>query len=291
MDRTAHPRTAQHHAEQHAGHDEAGLADLLDLDAQALGTALDELVDWVATLAPDAPRTVLDLGAGTGTGTLALTRRFEHASVVAIDSSALMLTRVEAAARRDGVRERVRTVLADLDETLPPTDEVQVAWASSSLHHVADPDRLLRRVHDALVPGGVLAVLEIESMPRFLPHDIGFGRPGLEDRCHAAVEASGWNAYPDWRPYLERAGLEVVGRYRVDTGTRPVPSSTPRYAHSWLGRLRSALGDLLDADDRTTLDRLLAQDDPAALLHRPDLTSRGSRIAWAARRPLTEESS
>ena len=64
----------------------------------------------------------------------------------------------------------------------------------------------------------------------------------------------------------------------------PAPPSTGRYAHAVLSGFRSALDGRLAADDLTTLDHLLADDNPDALMRRGDLTVRGSRTAWAARR-------
>src|SRR3954464_10839167 len=110
----------EHHAaERHRHEDETALADLLDLDAQVAASCLAEIVGWVTAWAPGTPGTVVDLGAGTGTGSLALARRFGTAEVVAIDKSAVMLQRLRRAARGQGVDRRVRTVQADLDAGWP----------------------------------------------------------------------------------------------------------------------------------------------------------------------------
>lgn len=273
----------QNHLDQHAHDHEAGLADLLDLDADVLGSSLDEVTAWAQRHAPDVVRTVVDVGAGTGTGSLALARRFPTAEVVAIDRSAAMLERLRAAALPDGPADRLLVVQADLDVAWPDVATVDVAWASSSMHEVADPDRLFRDIRAALNPGGLLVVVEMDSLPRFLPDDVGRGRTGLEARCHEAVARLGWNAYPDWGPHLEQAGLELAARRSFTTEASPAPPSAGRYAHAYLSRIRSALDGRLAGDDLDTLDRLLG-DAPDALLHRRDLTVRGSRTAWAARR-------
>ncbi|MGW0803432.1 class I SAM-dependent methyltransferase [Nonomuraea sp. NPDC002799] len=273
-----------HHHHVAADH-ETALADKLDLDAKVLGAYLDEMTGWVRQHAPGSPRKVVDVGAGTGTGSLALARRFTTAEIVAIDRSAVLLDRLRAAVRGQGLDDRLRVVPADLDVAWPAVDAVDVAWAASSLHHVADPDRVLRDIRAALNPGGLLVVIEMDALPRFLPDDIGLGRPGLEARCHEAAARAGWNAHPDWRPHLERAGFEPAEQRRFAIDASPAPPSTGHYAHSVLNGFRSGIAEHLADDDLATLDRLLTGDHPDALLNRPDLTVRGSRTAWAARRP------
>ncbi|MFD4180845.1 class I SAM-dependent methyltransferase [Rhodococcus sp. NPDC058514] len=272
------------HAHHHGHHDEAGLADMLDLDAEVHAAALGEVTDWVGRHAPDAPRAVADIGAGTGTGTLALARRFPEAEVIAIDSSEVMLERLLASARGGGLADRLRVVQADLDAGWPAVGTVDVAWAALSLHHVADPDRVLRDIYDALNPGGLLAVVEMDALPRFLPDDVGVGRPGLESRCHEAIALANWNAHPDWRPHLEAAGFEIAEQRTFIFDASPAQASMARYAHTFLTRVRASLGDSLAADDLDALDQLLAGDHPGSLQRRTDLRFRGSRTAWAARR-------
>ncbi|WP_027502736.1 class I SAM-dependent methyltransferase [Rhodococcus sp. UNC363MFTsu5.1] len=276
---------AHGHHHEHGHHDEAGLADMLDLDAEVHGARLGEVTDWVGRFAPDAPRAVADIGAGTGTGTLALARRFPEAELIAIDSSEAMLERLLASARGGGPVDRLRVVQADLDAGWPAVGAVDVAWAALSLHHVADPDRVLRDIYEALNPGGLLAVIEMDALPRFLPDDVGVGRPGLESRCHEAIARANWNAHPDWRPHLEAAGFEIAEQRTFAFDVSPAQASMARYAQTFLTRVRASLGDSLDAADLDTLDQLLAGDGPGSLQRRSDLRLRGSRTGWAARRP------
>lgn len=255
---------------------------MLDLDAEVLGPFLDELTEWAAGHAPHSVRAVADIGAGTGTGTLALARRFAEADLIAIDRSEVMLDRVRSAADAQALDGRVRVVQADLDVAWPAVGPVDLAWAALSLHEVADPDRLLGDVRESLNPGGVLVVVEMDGFPRFLPDDIGFGRPGLEARCHEALLGGGWNTHPDWREHLVRAGFEVADQ-RAFPVRRPATPNAGRYALTFLTRAREFLADTVDADDLAALDRLL-DDGADSLTRRGDLTVRGSRTAWAARR-------
>ncbi|MCW2911731.1 MAG: Methyltransferase type 12 [Actinomycetia bacterium] len=282
-----------HHDHHHAGAeaDGAALAELLDLDAEVLHAYLSDVIGWVAELAAGHPRRrILDLGSGTGSGALALLRRFEGAEVTAVDVSAPMLDRLRDKAREQGVAGRVRTVQADLDAGWPDTGPADLVWASNSLHHMADPDRVLAQVFAALQPGGLLAVAEMDSFPRFLPDDLGIGRPGLEARCHAARDEVRAGEFPhlgsDWGPLLAKAGFtaDAERTFVIDLAP-PLPAPAGRYAQASLRRLRSADDGQLSADDLATLGILLDGDGPASILRREDLTVRTTRTVWVASRP------
>ena len=115
-----------------------------------------------------------------------------------------MLERLGEKSLSLALADRVRPVLADLDSSWPEIGTFDLVWASSSLHHMRDPDRVLSEVYSALVPGGVLVVSEIGTFPRFLPDDIGIGRPGLEARCNEAASKRIHEELPfigsDWGP-------------------------------------------------------------------------------------------
>ncbi|HSY15753.1 MAG TPA: class I SAM-dependent methyltransferase [Jatrophihabitantaceae bacterium] len=285
------------HGDRHADAAATGdLAELLDLDAEVFGAYLDEVTDWVHQFAAGSPAgispagTVLDLGCGTGTATIALARRFATAEVIALDTSELMLSRVRARAAELGLADRVHTVQADLDTAWPAVDSLDVVWASRSLHHLAEPGRVLQQTFAAMNPGGVLAVAEIAAQSRFLPDDIGLGRPGLEARCHAVLAELQAEQLPnlgaDWRSRLERAGFVVDAErtFAIDLKP-PLPAAGPRYAAASLRRIRAHVQDRLDAEDLATLDALLGSDGPHSLLQRDDLHLRSTRDVYLTRRP------
>jgi SAM-dependent methyltransferase len=282
-----------HHPGHHhsgAGNGEADMAELLDLEAEVLHAYLSDVIDWVGGLTAGQPGRIADLGAGTGTGTFALLRHFRAADAVAVDVSAPMLDRLQAKARELGMADRIRTVQADLDAEWPDLGPADLVWASNSLHHLADPDRVLAQVFTALQPGGLLAVVEMDAFPRFLPDDMGLGRPGLEDRCEAARAAQHASEMPhlgaDWGPHLTGAGFTIEARrtFAIDLAP-PLPAAARRFAQAWLRRLRSGLESVLSAEDLATLDTLTDGDGPASVLRRGDLTVRTTRTVWAARRP------
>jgi len=280
----------ENHDHGAADTDPAAWAELLDLDGEVLHGLVADVLGWVAGRAGDGPRRIIDLGSGTGTWALALAQRFPGAEVIAVDQSGPLLARLNEKAGELGVAGRVRTLEADLDTGWPDLDAVDLAWASASLHHLADPGRVLADVLGALRPGGLLAVVEMDSFPRFLPDDIGLGQPGLEARCQAAVRATAHHEMPhfgaDWGPMLGQAGFDVEAerRFAVDL-TPPLPALAGRYAQASLRRVRSGLDGRISADDAAVLDVLIDGDGPDGLLRRPDLSVRAARSAWLGRRP------
>jgi SAM-dependent methyltransferase len=262
---------------------------MLDLDAEVMASYLSEIMSWVGQHTDGIPRRVLDLGAGTGTGTVALARCFDPAEVIAVDAAEESLARIHAKVADLGLADRVSTVGADVDEGWPDLEPVDLAWASNSLHEMADPDRVFAQLFATLNPGGLLAVAEMDGFPLFLPEDIGMGRPGLETRVHEALAEARSDTQPrlgpDWEPNLVRAGFAVraTRRFTIELAA-PVPAATGRYAQTFLLTVRAGLADKLGAEDLAVLDTLNG-DGPDSLLHRADLVVRNTRTGWIAAKP------
>ncbi|WP_201776241.1 class I SAM-dependent methyltransferase [Streptacidiphilus melanogenes] len=277
------------HASTHSSaSDHHGQAGILDLDAEVLAAHLASITSWLPV--SSAPRDLVDLCSGTGAGTFALLARFPGARVTAVDSSAEHLHRLREKALERGVADRVRTVLADLDDAdWPDLGAPDLVWASASLHHMADPDRTLRRVRDALAPGGLLAVVELAGFPRFLPADAPEEAPGLEDRCHAVGHHDHAGRMPhrgaDWGPKLTAAGFAVEDGRTVAVDLPGAQcDAVGRYAVATLRRLRGSVAPGLSGADLAALDGLLDVDGPRSILRRADLGVRTERTVWAARR-------
>jgi SAM-dependent methyltransferase len=257
------------------------LAEILDLDADVLHEYHREVMTWVASLLPGRPR-IIDLGAGTGTAALALARQVPDAEVIAVDVSESMLEHLGRQARLLGVDGRVRTVQADLDQPWPALGPADLVWAAASLHHMADPGHALAQAFATLRPGGLLAVTELGSFPRFLPDPAG---AALEERCHAALAQArteaGMHMDEDWGARLAEAGFTIEAERHVDIALRPpLPAAAGRYALVSLQRARHGLDGRLGASDLAALDAVLAE-----LPDRDDLTVRTGRAVWLARRP------
>lgn len=259
----------RHWSRQHPGsHDQRRV---LDLDAEVFGDNLAAVLDLAGTR---AARSVVDLGAGTGAGSRLLRQRYPEARVTCVDNDPQMLELL----RQQGFT----AVEADLDDGFPalagsrsrtdPAAEapVDLVWASSSLHHVASPARLLSGVRRALAPGGVLVVVELADLPRFLRDPRA---ALLEQRCHAAAAAEGWNHHPNWTPVIEAAGFGVTDT-EVTTNARTTPAAR-EYAQQWLARFLHLAA--LTADDRDAVEALLE-----LMPHDTELEPRATRTAWVA---------
>ncbi|HTZ45057.1 MAG TPA: methyltransferase domain-containing protein [Jatrophihabitans sp.] len=268
-------------------HDDDHLDDLLDLDGEVLAGYWTEAIEWTVQRTGGHPcKKILDLGAGTGVGTIRLAGLFPDAEVTAVDLAEASLARLRATA--DGLRlaGRIRTVVADLDAGWPVPEPVDLTWASMSLHHLADPDRLLSTVHAATAPGGLIALAEFAEPLRFLPD--GFAGD-LEARCLAALRHRHTAELPhlgaDWAPHLAAAGFTTPQERRFDIAVNAIGNPAAlRYARLWLARLAHGLNDHAPAADRQALAGLVRGDGLDTLQRRGELVIRGTRTVTVARR-------
>lgn len=107
-------------------------------------------LEVLARLKLTGEETVLDGGCGSGRITQTLIERLPRGRVIAIDASPSM---VSAATERLGPQAYVR--VGDLLE-LDLAEPVDAVFSTATFHWISDHDRLFRRLHAALRPGGQL---------------------------------------------------------------------------------------------------------------------------------------
>jgi 2-polyprenyl-3-methyl-5-hydroxy-6-metoxy-1,4-benzoquinol methylase len=191
-----------------AAGDDARLADLLRQrdDRQALNERLlDPGQSWflwagaLASLLP--PLEVVDFGCGPGALSVSIAKWARR--VVAVDQSAEALARAKVHAAEQGVK-NITFLCEDLHRLSlkPATRDLVVI--SQSLHHVEDPEAVLREAARILVPGGRVVVLEL------MPHDETWVRGRLGHR-HLGFEPE---AMMDW---MKQAGF---GQLSLETHHR-----------------------------------------------------------------------
>jgi SAM-dependent methyltransferase len=281
--------TRDHDHAAPSGSPDGAMTGLLELDAEVLHDYWSAALDWVASAAPGAGR-LLDLGAGTGTGALGLARRFPAAEVIAVDIEPGSLARLRHKAHVLGLDGRVRAREADLDAGWPALGPLDLTWASMSLHHMADPGRVLADALAATRAGGLIAVAEFSAPLRFLRSDPGPGRPGFEERLAETLGRAHAQAMPTlgsaWAPRLADAGWDVTDerQFPIDLDP-PAHPRAAEYARAWFTRLAQGFTGELAPDDQAAFAALLAEDGPGALAAGAGLHIRGVRTVTLARRP------
>lgn len=107
--------------------------------------------DLLAQVPLRQPRLVVDVGCGPGNSTALLVERFPHATVVGLDASPDMLRKA---------RERLPQhtfVKADI-AAWSPEPGTDLLFSNAVMQWLPDHTTVLRRLLEALAPGGVLAV-------------------------------------------------------------------------------------------------------------------------------------
>jgi SAM-dependent methyltransferase len=249
-------------------------------------------------------RRILDIGSGPGVMTCVLAEAFPDAEAIAVDGTPGLLDRALARAERLGLGGRVTIRHTQLPEGLDGGHEhgegglgsADLVWSSKALHHLGDQQGVLNALAGVLRPGGLLAVAEGGLPMRFLPRDIGVGRPGLQTRLDVARERwfeimraelpGSTTLVEDWPAMLTRAGLTDVASFTslLDLPA-PLGETARAFLHADLARLRETVGEALDVEDRTTLDVLLDPGAPQGILRRPDAFVLSATTVFTGMRP------
>ncbi|WP_405621630.1 class I SAM-dependent methyltransferase [Streptomyces sp. NBC_00076] len=288
-----HAHATGHDQDHQAGHDHGHVhggtdidwsehAPMLESQAELFTPLYERALAWLGHKQTE-PGLIVDAGSGPGVVSCLLADAFPGARVVAVDGAEPLLERAGARAARLGVADRFGTLAGELPGVLDELDyPADLLWASRSLHHLGDQRAALAAFAARLAPGGTLALLEGGLPARFLPRDIGIGRPGLQARLDSLEEE--WFARmradlpgavaetEDWPALMAAVGLRHTGTrsFLLDLPA-PTTDRARAYAAAVLSRLRDGFGDRLEATDRATLDRLLDPEDPASVHRRRDV--------------------
>lgn len=293
------PVHAHAHTHAHGGDTDVDWSEMgphLETQAELFAPVHERIMAWLAE-AVTGPELIVDAGSGPGVVSCLFAQTFPKARIVAVDSTGPLLERARVRAARQGVADRFATLTGELPQVLDELDgPADLLWASRSLHHIGDQRAALAAFAAHLAPGGTLALLEGGLPSRFLPRDIGIGRPGLQARLDALQEE--WFARmraglpgsvaeaEDWSALLTSAGLRHTGTrsFLLDL---PAPASERAlgYAADLFTRMRDIAAEDLDPEDLATLDRLLDPADPASLHRRPDVFVLSAYTVHTAVRP------
>jgi 2-polyprenyl-3-methyl-5-hydroxy-6-metoxy-1,4-benzoquinol methylase len=177
----------------------------------AMGLAIARAVE--AKLGGNARPRLMDYGCGTGLCSLPLAARCS--SVLGVDSSTEMLARLEAKARAAGLQ-HVTTRRHDLTAEPLVGLEFDVILCAMTLHHVREIEKLLGRFHSMLLPGGLLALADLDK------------EDGSFHQDARGVEHHGFDR--EWiRQQLQAVGFAQVSFETATTIEKPGPSGEMRH--------------------------------------------------------------
>jgi SAM-dependent methyltransferase len=179
-----------------------------------MAPAAEAIADLVASSAGGGPLKVLDIASGHGLFGIRIAQRNPRAEIVAVDWKAVLAV-AEENARAAQISDRYRTAPGDAF-TVDFGDSYDIALVTNFLHHFDQPTctTFLRKVNQALKPGGRVVVLEFVPNPDRIspPFPARFSLTML-------AETPGGDAYTfdELRLQLENAGFSNVTAHGLPT--------------------------------------------------------------------------
>ncbi|MBU1567605.1 MAG: class I SAM-dependent methyltransferase [Proteobacteria bacterium] len=113
----------------------------------------------IRQVAPNRTMKAADFGCGTGLVSLKLQPLV--AFITGIDSSSGMLDILKAKIA-EGKLPNIDTRLLDVEKGETLTGEYDLITSSMTLHHMREPEALLRQLNAVLAPGGILAIADLD---------------------------------------------------------------------------------------------------------------------------------
>lgn len=210
-------------------------------------------IDLLHRVPLEAPRTIADLGCGTGTVTALLRERWRDARIEGIDNSATMLERAQSSVPG------VEWTAADLGRW-SPSAPVDLLVSNAALHWLDDHDTLFPRLVAHLAPGGMLAV-QMPAQHDAPSHQLGYAlaeNPRWKEALKGTVRR---------RPVLEPAQYHALLSLRVAaleiwtteylqalSGPNPVAEFTKgSFVGAWLAALPAEEAAAFEAEYRAAI--------------------------------------
>lgn len=126
-----------------------------------------DLVSWVARQLPRKAERAAGLGVGAASAELALLRTGMVERFDLYDVTSDLLAEAQAQATRDGLADRVRCHVANINWLELPPNSYDLITFFSALHHVANMELVLHRCREALRTGGTFVAMEYVGPDRF----------------------------------------------------------------------------------------------------------------------------
>ncbi|ADV61770.1 Methyltransferase type 11 [Isosphaera pallida ATCC 43644] len=119
----------------------------------------------VAACEPRPGMSIADIGAGTGLFTRLFAAEVGPTGrVYAVDIAPKFLEHIAESCRKEGI-DQVETVLGDDDSPNLKPHSVDLVFICDTYHHFEKPRAMMRRIHDALKPGGMVVLVDFKRIP------------------------------------------------------------------------------------------------------------------------------
>ena len=250
-----------------------------------------ELQAMVAALPIRQGQTILDMACGDGFYSPWLAERVGPAGrVVAVDvrPEYLEMARKQAATSRlSGIIDYQGASI----ESLPFEDHsFDLCWCAQSFYSLPDPVEALWHMRRVTKPGGIVAVLEGDSLHRIiLPWPVerrAFGASGRASRLRRkSGQAGKYYVGRKLRRVFREAGLEKIESrtFATDRGA-PLEPDDRTFFTEYLADLSKRVSVNLNAPVREELDRLINPQSSGFLLDDPDFTATCiDQVVWGRR--------
>ena len=257
-----------------------------------------ELEHIVQTL-PLAPgMRVLDLACGDGFYTRHISRRLGRDGVVTgVDVNRTYLAAARRAADRDGAAAQIELVTASFDRLPFDDGTFDFVWCAQSLYSLPEPVAVLGHVARVLRPGGILAVLENDTMHQvFLPWPARLELPlrtaELRSLERETRHPSKFYVGRHLPAVLAAAGLEPLkmSTHAFDRQA-PLARHEQRLLQSYLDEVTDRVAPYLEASLLEELHALRDPCSPQHMLLQPHLTMTWLNVLGLARKPGHEATS
>lgn len=251
-----------------------------------------ELVAMINALPIEPAMQVLDLACGDGFYTRRIADRLGPGGrVIGVDINPAYLDAARRATADYQGGAAIELVAATFDK-LPFADATfDVVWCAQSLYSLPDPIDVLRHLARVLEPGGLVAVLENDTMHQvFLPWPVALEIPLRAAELHAlARETEHWSKFYVGRrlpAVFATAGFEPL-RLATLAFDRQAPFDEPTKVllQSYLDALRERVSSHLEPDLLAQLATLVDAHSAERLLAQPHLTMSWLNVLALARRP------
>jgi ubiquinone/menaquinone biosynthesis C-methylase UbiE len=236
---------------------------------------------------------VLDLACGDGFYTRRIAERLgPSGAVTGVDINQAYLAEARSEASRHRVEASIDFVAASFDKLPFPDGTFDVVWCAQSLYSLPEPVVAIRHMARAVRPGGLVAVLENDTLHQvFLPWPVSLELPLRAAELQSFREGHGNSSkyYVGRRlpAVLAAAGLEPL-RMTTHAFDRQAPLENAEHAllQGYLEEVEQRVAPHLEAPLLQELRQLVEPGSPTHLLRRPYLTMTWLNVLAFGRKPL-----